>query len=292
MITRRDSIKALMAGAGLVVLPGRSRAGSNMDELAAASPWSMGLGARMRLVRGTPLGRGDGYAAAIQIALDGGYRTYWRMPGDAGVPPIFDWSRSRNLASIAPAWPVPRRFDEAGISVIGYDGGNLVLPLRIAATDPAAPVGLELSLDFAACKKICVPEKGEAALTLRADGPEGLYAALIEAAAREVPKRIEASALGLDRTDAAHLTLAPDRHGLVLRPQLEDGEQVIDVFVEGPAQWLFGVPVAGNGSRAEIALPLLDKPKRIDRAADIPFTLTILTALRAVETMIAVRAVG
>jgi DsbC/DsbD-like thiol-disulfide interchange protein len=280
---------ALMGAGGLLALSGRSPAGASGDELAAASPWSMGLGARMRLVRGAPLGSADGYGAAIEVALDAGYRTYWRMPGDAGVPPVFDWSRSRNLASIAPAWPVPRRLEEAGVSVIGYDGSGVVLPLRLAAADPGAPVQLALSLDFAACKKICVPEKGEAALTLRADAPEGLYAALIETAAREVPKRIEASTLGLDRPEAVLLTLTPGHKALALRPQLAAGERILDVFVEGPEQWLFAGPAAGNGSPTEIVLPLLDKPKRIDKSAEVPFTLTILTELKAVETMIAVR---
>jgi DsbC/DsbD-like thiol-disulfide interchange protein len=295
MITRRKAIETAMGatGAGLAALAGLPPPATAEGELAAASPWSVGLGARMRLVRGARLGDSQANGAGIEIALDPGYKTYWRMPGEAGVPPAFDWSRSRNLASVTPAWPVPRRFDEAGASVIGYAGDNVVLPLRIAASDASAPVWLEVKLTYAACNIICVPEKGEAALVLRQDAPDGLYAALIEAAAREIPRRLEAAALGLDRPQSVRLSLAPGRKGLALRPQLGDQERILDMFVEGPENWLFGAPKAVPGGAAgEVLLPLVDHPKWVDRTAEIPFTLTILTDLRAVETTVATRPAG
>jgi DsbC/DsbD-like thiol-disulfide interchange protein len=288
MITRRRAIGAAIAAAsmGFVGVTGLPRTAA-ADEPASASPWSPGLGARMRLLRGAPLGDKDGFGAGIEIALEPGFRTYWRMPGAAGLPPLFDWSGSRNLASIAPAWPVPRRFDEAGVSIIGYEGDNVVLPLRVAATDPGLPVDLSISLTYAACKTICVPEQAQAALSLRHEQSSGLYAAKIEAAAREVPKRIEAAAIGLDQPDKALLILSESNRGLTLRPRLDGEERILDVFVEGPERWLFGAPRhAGNAALGEIGLPLLDQPKRVDKAAEIPFTLTILTDLRALETMI------
>jgi hypothetical protein len=135
-----------------------------------------------------------------------------------------------------------------------------------------------------------VPEKGEAALSLAHDPPGGLYAELIEAAAREVPDRIEAASIGLDRADAVLLTIADGGQHLTLRPELADGEHILDLFAEGPERWLFGAPrQTGDATRHELVLPLLDRPKRIDRATEIPFTLTILTDLRAVETMVVTR---
>jgi DsbC/DsbD-like thiol-disulfide interchange protein len=295
MITRRRALKTIAgaAGIGLSVAAGRPILVRAEGELAAASPWSAGLGAKMRLVRGAPLGAKDAYGAAIEIALDSGYKTYWRMPGDTGIPPLFDWSGSRNLASIAPAWPVPRRFEEGGVSAIGYDGGSVVLPLRLAATDPTQAVELRLSLLYAACRTICVPEKADAGLSLIQDGPGGLYTALIEAAAREVPKRIDAGELGLDGQETVRLAFAEGNRGMTLKFTLDEHERVLDVFVEGPDRWLFGAPrPTASGIAGEIDLPLLDHPKWVDRAADIPFTLTVLTDLRAIETMIATRPAG
>src|SRR5882724_3543347 len=104
MTTRRQ---AMLGAAGAGLAAAMPRLAAAQGDVAAASPWSAGLGAKMRLVRGAPLGDRDGFGAAIEIALEPGFKTYWRMPGDSGVPPLFDWSGSRNLASIAPAWPVP-----------------------------------------------------------------------------------------------------------------------------------------------------------------------------------------
>src|SRR6516165_8860791 len=106
MITRRRALETAISTAFIAPVGLAARGFAAAEETIAASPWSAGLGAKMRLVRGAPLSDTDGFAAAIEIALDAGYKTYWRMPGDTGVPPLFDWSASQNLASIAPAWPV------------------------------------------------------------------------------------------------------------------------------------------------------------------------------------------
>jgi DsbC/DsbD-like thiol-disulfide interchange protein len=290
MITRRQAILgAASTGLGATAV-GTPCPAAAEDQVAAASPWSVGLGSRMRLIRGAPLGNKEAFAAGIEIALEPGFVTYWRMPGNAGVPPVFDWASSHNLASVTPDWPAPRRLEEVGVSVIGYAGDNVVLPLRLAATDPAKPVELALSLTYAACKTICVPEKGEGALTLASGVPEGLYSGVIEAAAREVPKRVQPAALGLDRPQAATLSLAPGEPNLALRVSLGAQEHILDIFVEGPENWLFDAPRApANGAAGEVRLPLLDRPKWVDRAAEIPFTVTILTDMRALETAIGAR---
>jgi hypothetical protein len=138
-----------------------------------------------------------------------------------------------------------------------------------------------------------VPEQAQAGLSLKQDPPGGLYDAMIEAAAREVPKRIEAAALGLGQPDKVLLILSEGNRGLTLRPALEPQEHIVDIFVEGPEHWLFGAPrLNGKDPPQEVALPLLDQPKRIDKTAEIPFTLTILTDLRALETTILTRATG
>jgi DsbC/DsbD-like thiol-disulfide interchange protein len=289
MINRRDAIIGA-ASVGGIVTAGLSRLMAAEDDHVPASPWSVGLGARTRLVRGAPLRDKQAFAAGIEIALEPGFKTYWRMPGDTGVPPVFDWSLSRNLASVVPDWPVPQRFNEAGVSGIGYAGDDVVLPLRVAATDPSKPVDLALLFSYAACKTICVPEKADMALTLRPDVPEGQYSALIEAAAREVPKRVAAAELGLDRPQATRLSLASGDSGLMIELSLGASEHILDIFVEGPENWLFGAPrTPTDGAAREVRLPLLGHPKWVDRSADIPFILTLLTDLRAIETSIDAR---
>ena len=81
------------------------------------------------------------YAAGVEIDLDPKTVTYWRQPGDAGSPPVFDFSRSVNVASVEVLYPGPKHMDEAGSIVAGYDA-NVTFPLRVAPRDPKAPVVL------------------------------------------------------------------------------------------------------------------------------------------------------
>jgi DsbC/DsbD-like thiol-disulfide interchange protein len=121
--------------------------------------------------------------AAVEIRLAPGWHTYWRVPGEAGIPPDFDWSGSRNLAAVAYEWPRPQVFDSFGLTTFGYKD-RLVLPVRLTPHDPGAPLELALALDFGVCADICVPAEAEVAATLRRDAPAS-GRALIEAALAE-----------------------------------------------------------------------------------------------------------
>ena len=100
-----------------------------------------------------------GALAGFEIALAPGAITYWRDPGDAGVPPTFDFSGSDNVASVDPAFPAPKRIREAdGGEAFGYDGG-VVLPLKVEPRRSGKPVTLALNANYAVCEKLCLPAK-------------------------------------------------------------------------------------------------------------------------------------
>ncbi len=94
--------------------------------------------------------------AAIQFALAPGWKTYWRSPGDAGIPPIFNWSGSQNLAGVAIHWPRPHVFTVNGMQSIGYKH-ELVLPIEMTPIDPGKPILLHAEIDLGVCRDICVP---------------------------------------------------------------------------------------------------------------------------------------
>ena len=98
--------------------------------------------------------------AGLTIRLAPGWKTYWRNPGDAGIPPRFDWSGSENVADIQIVWPRPHAFDSFGLRTLGYKDA-VTLPLRVTPTDPSAPIRLALTLDYGICSDICVPERAE-----------------------------------------------------------------------------------------------------------------------------------
>ncbi len=99
--------------------------------------------------------------AGVEIKLDPGWKTYWRDPGDSGVPPTLDFSGSDNVKSVTVLWPAPERFpDGAGGNSIGYLD-HVILPLRIAPQDAAKQSSLQLKLGYDICGNMCVPVESE-----------------------------------------------------------------------------------------------------------------------------------
>ena len=109
-------------------------ASSSLAAFGADAPFASAFDkARTSSARLLAAGQGaDGsYAAGVEIDLDPNTVTYWRQPGDAGSPPVFDFSRSVNVASVEVLYPGPKHMDEAGSIVAGYDA-NVTFPLRVA----------------------------------------------------------------------------------------------------------------------------------------------------------------
>src|SRR3981081_2121280 len=112
------SPSALTFCANLVVLVAAAPPALAAD----ASPGDGTERAAIRLIAGSQRKAADAtvYRAGVEIRLADGWKTYWRYPGDSGVPPRFDFTRSRNVKSVTVRWPAPQRLtDESGTS-IGY----------------------------------------------------------------------------------------------------------------------------------------------------------------------------
>lgn len=135
----------------------------------------------------------DGRIAGFRIELADGWKTYWRKPGDSGIPPRFDWSGSENLAGVEILWPAPVTFDSFGLLTIGYKR-QMVLPLKLEPVDPARPIRLSLNVFYGVCSDICIPAEATLSLEIAPDAPEA-DAAPIRAALAALPRRAEDSGL-------------------------------------------------------------------------------------------------
>lgn len=111
--------------------------------------------------------RDGSHMAGLEIRLNPGWKTYWRAPGDAGVPPIFEWSGA-NISGIEVIWPTPEVFSQNGMRSVGYQQ-TVVLPVRITPRDPAKAIRLNGDLNIGVCRDICVPQD----LTVSAHLPAG-----------------------------------------------------------------------------------------------------------------------
>ncbi len=156
-----------------------------------ASPWHEGISIETRL-ESAQSALGDGTVSmALHMVLEPGWKTYWRVPGDSGLAPKFDWSGSTNVQSIELLWPTPRAFDELGERFYGYKG-EVVWPLRVTANDPERPAQVSLKLDLGVCADVCIPTRVQSSLSV----PEGeatrtIHAPLIDANLSQVPKRAQ-----------------------------------------------------------------------------------------------------
>jgi DsbC/DsbD-like thiol-disulfide interchange protein len=245
-----------------------------------ASPWVQGHSSRARLVAGG--GTPAAPVAGVQIELDGGFKTYWRTPGEAGLPPAFDWSKSVNVESVEVLWPAPARFEDPGGIVYGYQGSAL-LPVRVRPQDPAKPVSLALKLDYGVCKDICIPVQAELSLKL----PKGASSAtrsMIDGALARVPRpqplkaEGELSILGIEPTGA------DGEPRLAVSVKVPAGSSP-RLFVEPPESWfLLATPTVKareDGTRIFL-VEVLERPT--DAAGPIDLRLTLVAGDKAVET--------
>jgi DsbC/DsbD-like thiol-disulfide interchange protein len=130
-----------------------------------ASTWASGQKSSLRLIAAGGAPPQSFYRAGIEVRLDPGALTYWRMPGGAGVPPVFSFEGSANASDIVVSYPVPLRIDEDGTEAFGYRD-RVIFPVRVTPKDATRPVLLVLNVSYAVCSRICLPAKAEARLAL------------------------------------------------------------------------------------------------------------------------------
>jgi DsbC/DsbD-like thiol-disulfide interchange protein len=251
---------------------------------ADASAWDRGMRSAVRLIAASAATQGGETAlrAGIEIKLDKGWKTYWRYPGDSGIPPRFDFKRSHNVRTIAVKWPAPHRFSDEGGQSIGYKD-HVILPLSVVPADPSKPVMLRLDLDYAICEKLCVPAeaKAEVALTRNRTANE---AALAAAEAR-VPKP---AAVGASSTPAIRAVTRDAASPRIMVDVAAPQGTSLDLFAEGPTpEWALPLPERIDGAPAgtqRFAFALDGLPPGAT-AAGATLKLTAVAGDAAVEVM-------
>jgi len=218
---------------------------------ADVSAWDEQPHAALRLIAGAaPVQADKPLRAGVELRLDQGWKTYWRYPGDAGVPPRFGFARSDNVEAVAVSWPAPHGFADGVDVSIGYTG-RVIFPLRITPKDRTKPVVVRLDLDFAICEKLCVPAEGKAEIKL--DGAASSQEAALTASEARVPKRASIGDAGPFAVRAVTRQTGSSPPRMLVDVAIPDGTPV-ELFAEGPSgDWALPVPtpVAGGpaGSR-------------------------------------------
>src|SRR6202790_1020303 len=199
-----------------------------------ASPWQRDGHSAVRLLAGSR--SGAVLLGGIAFQLQPGWKTYWRTPGDSGVPPRFDFSKSENVEAVTVLWPAPLKFDDgAGGHSLGYHN-QIVLPLRIVAKNTDKPVTLRADINYAVCEKLCIPVEASAELaftSVASTEDSALFAAL-----DTVPKPASVG----DPNPLTIRDVKRDGKSTVLVDVVSPDSRKLSLFVEGPTpDW--GLPV-------------------------------------------------
>ena len=124
---------------------------------------------------------GTPFRVGLRLRMTDGWHTYWKNPGDAGVPPDLTIA---NVAQSPIDWPTPRRVTEGPVMTYAYTG-EVLLPVTVTAASGA----LHAHAQWLVCKDICVPEEGDFSLDLPVGSPApSAQAGLFAAHDRMVPR--------------------------------------------------------------------------------------------------------
>lgn len=252
---------------------------------AAAGPWSAAKTVEGRLIAAVEAtGELAEIPLGLELKLKPGWKTYWRSPGDAGLPLEADWTGSANLAAAKLSWPAPRRFTLLGLQTFGYEG-TVVLPLKAQLSRAGRALELKASVNLLVCEALCVPQTVQVALSLPAgEAAPGPEAQAVSQARSAVPGDGRAAGLAVEGTRAVTLD---GKAALEITASAREAFAAPDIIVEADPYLALAPPavtLTGNGRRARLVLPLSEALPPGAGLAGRKITLTLLDGARAMET--------
>ncbi|MGO8154205.1 protein-disulfide reductase DsbD domain-containing protein [Rhizobium leguminosarum] len=252
---------------------------------AEMSAWAENEGGRMRLVGLAP-DAGGKIRAALQIEPKPGWITYWKEPGNSGIPPQVTIAAESGVTLDSIAYPVPKHFFNGAIEDIAYDA-PVTLPLSLTAAGKG-PVTIDAAAFIGICKDICIPFQANLQLKL---GPaiqsHPQEEAILQAADASLPKPPSQ-----DFDVTAH-AMSPDRKTLSLDLVLPDGgadegKAAPDIIVTGPSGYAFTKQIGGkrDGATFKVDISIGKLPKDYDMAGK-QWSVLVIDGERAMETTLA-----
>ena len=165
----------LQAGTGAVVQTPEVRA-----ELVAYAPQGISKGAPLEL--------------GLLLQHQPGWHTYWKNPGDSGLPTELRWNLPEGLQTSAVHWPTPHKIKIGRLANFGYED-TVLLPVTVTVAPAFRPapgasdITVRLSASWLVCRTECIPQEGEFELRLPLQGSVASQRALFDAAraARPTP---------------------------------------------------------------------------------------------------------
>ena len=245
---------------------------------AASSEWFDTKGAKMRLITAT---RPDSQRidAALEVMLEKGWKTYWRSPGESGIPPFFDFSQSSNIVDAKVRFPTPTYFNELGTEIVGYKN-RVVFPIQLKVGSFGKPIVLQLRTVIGICGEVCIPV--QAKISVKETGTIGpafdVSRALTEAAA-SLPSNpedeLQVVSAGWNKNEPTKLSIDA---------RVNESSKDVQLHVEGPQDWylLPAKLIERKGNTARFLLDITDIPEDANPAST-SFRFTLVADGRGIE---------
>lgn len=251
----KPAMKRFILPLAIVAMPGFSQA--------ASSDWFETDGARLRLVTADAADADGLMRGVLQIALEPGWKTYWKDPGSAGIAPQIDVSASMNVRSVALSFPAPVRFQEGDEVSIGYVQ-PVALPVTFQVEDPGKFTAIDADVLLGICKEICVPV--QARLSVTPGGVAGEADPVIAEGFGRLPSAASAG-FGLNG-------IRDEGSSLLADAVMPNGATGGELFIVTPKGWEFGVPVLETtGGQRAFRIPVLSRPEGAASEAAVDYTL-------------------
>lgn len=238
--------------------------------LGAETAWfGMTPDVRVRLISDDTLSPAGTTRIGLEVEMPLTTNTYWRVPGETGIPIVLDLMGSEGITGQHISWPFPHRDDRSGYLDNVYFG-PIILPVTLNVAGQGG--FLRVSLTMGVCEEICMPVMAQFELPLSFGTPDlanGLRITQAEALA-PIPWDQPGPAFGPVSFDTARMGLVFD----VTSPSVEIGSIIADMGANGP---LFGAPQKSPDGQS-VLLPLLGKADPA-ALAGAPVQLTFMTAM-------------
>ena len=260
----------------------------NNDSLQAGASTSVVTTPRVRaeLLAYAPQGVAAGQPLwlGLQIAHQPGWHTYWKNPGDSGLPTELRWTLPAGVDVGDIAWPVPQKLRVEQMANYGYEG-TVLLPvaLQLAPSFKAAEhLTVRLHASWLVCKLECIPEEGDFTLQLPLHGSTALHAGAFAAAQAAQPQPLMGDSRVRVDSGGEQLHLSVPGLPVALRGQALQLFSEAPAAIEHAAESGSGWTQAWDGDVWTATLPL--SSERGASLSHLPLVLALATpALPAAE---------
>lgn len=129
----------------------------------------------------------------LQLAHKPEWHSYWKNPGDSGLPTKLEWTLPAGVLAGEIAWPMPRKYPIGTLINYGYEHTVLLpVPLNISPDFRPSLLGgaveVKLKAQWLVCRKECIPEEGDFLLTIPAKSAVALHGPVFDASFAAQPK--------------------------------------------------------------------------------------------------------